>query len=490
MAREIQLQSPKTPPLPTSHPKSPEDNNNSPQTNPTTSPIRNPNRLTLIPLIFLIFFEVAGGPYGAEPAVSAAGPLFALLGFLIFPFIWSIPESLVTAELSTAIPGNGGFVLWASAAFGPFPGSLMGSWKFLSGVINSAAFPALCADYLARVVPAVANGPRRAIVVAVMNILLSFLNYTGLAVVGWSAVALGLAALAPFGIMAAAAAPKLRVSRWGVVAKEKDWRLFFNTLFWNLNFWDSASTMAGEVVRPETTFPRALVVAVAMTALGYLVPLAAAIGAIDAPPEAWGSGYFADAAGIIAGRWLKYWIEVGAVLSAIGLYEAQLSSCSFQLLGMADLGLLPRFFASRAKWFDTPWVGILVSSLITFSLSFMSFNDIISSANFLYSLGMLLEFAAFLWLRRKRPDLKRPYRVPLRLPGLVAMCFVPSAFLIFVMAIASWKVFVISAGFTLLGVGVYFLMGFCKSRGCLEFSNADHMEGEDKRGDDVDGREV
>ena len=62
-------------------------------------------KLTLVPLIFLIYFEVAGGPFGEEPAVQAAGPLLAILGFLIFPFIWSVPEALITAELSTAFPG-------------------------------------------------------------------------------------------------------------------------------------------------------------------------------------------------------------------------------------------------------------------------------------------------------------------------------------------------------------------------------------------------
>ena len=108
-------------------------------------------KLTLFPLIFLIYFEVAGGPYGEEPAVKAAGPLFALVGFLVFPFIWSIPEALVTAELAAAFPGNGGFVIWAERAFGPFWGSLMGTWKFLSVVINIAAFPILCVDYLEKV---------------------------------------------------------------------------------------------------------------------------------------------------------------------------------------------------------------------------------------------------------------------------------------------------------------------------------------------------
>lgn len=63
-------------------------------------------KLTLVPLVFLIYFEVAGGPFGEEPAVQAAGPLLAILGFLIFPFIWSVPEALITAELSTAFPGK------------------------------------------------------------------------------------------------------------------------------------------------------------------------------------------------------------------------------------------------------------------------------------------------------------------------------------------------------------------------------------------------
>ncbi|KAK3151740.1 hypothetical protein QOZ80_3AG0249890 [Eleusine coracana subsp. coracana] len=426
-------------------------------------------KLSLVPLIFLIFFEVAGGPYGAEPAVQSAGPLYALLGFLIFPFIWAIPEALVTAELSTAMPGNGGFVLWADRAFGPLSGSLMGTWKYVSGAINGAAFPALCADYLARVVPAVADGRPRVATIVTFNVALSVLNYTGLSVVGWTAVGLGLASLSPFLLMSGIALPKIRPHRWAGVAQEKDWKLFFNTLFWNLNYWDSVSTMAGEVDRPGKTMPKALVSAVSMTSLGYLLPLMAATGAIDAPPEEWGNGFFADAAGRIAGPWLKYWIEVGAVLSSIGLYSATLSSAAFQLLGMADLGLLPRAFAVRAPVFNTPWVSIVATAAITMGMSFFSFNNIVAAANFLYSLGMLLEFAAFIWLRIKRPDMARPYRVPGRLPSAVVLCLVPSAFLVFVMAIAGWKVYAISAAFTAGGLGVYYLMRFCKAKGWLNF---------------------
>ncbi|KNA22680.1 hypothetical protein SOVF_031980 [Spinacia oleracea] len=424
-------------------------------------------KLTLIPLVFLIYFEVAGGPYGEEPAVQAAGPLLALLGFLIFPFIWSVPEALITAELSTAYPGDGGFVIWAERAFGPFWGSIMGTWKFLSGVINIASFPVLCIDYLKKVFPVFSSGLPRYLAITISTLMLSFLNYTGLTIVGYAAVALGIISLLPFIVMSLVAIPQIQPHRWlslGQKGVKKDWNLFGNTLFWNLNFWDNVSTLAGEVDKPQKTFPKALFIAVIFTCLAYLVPLFAVTGAVSVDQNLWETGFMADAAQMIVGKWLKIWVEIGAVLSAIGLFEAQLSSSSFQVMGMADIGFLPRFCAARSKWFNTPWVGILASTVITLAVSFMDFTDLISSANFLYSLGMLLEFASFLWLRRKRPQLKRPYRVPLGLPGLVIMCLVPSVFLVFIMVIATKMVFLVSGLMTAGGIAWFFFMKLCKSK--------------------------
>lgn len=443
---------------------------------PTTSPPppqHNGKKLTLIPLIFLIYFEVAGGPYGEEPAVKAAGPLLAIIGFLVFPFIWSVPEALITAELSTAFPGNGGFVIWADRAFGPFFGSLMGTWKFLSGVINVAAFPVLCIDYLERIFPVFESGLWRKLAILIFNLVFSFLNYTGLTIVGYVAVALGVVSLAPFLLMSLIAIPQIHPRRWislGQKGVKKDWNLFFNTLFWNLNFWDNVSTVAGEVESPQKTFPVALLSAVILTCLGYIIPLVAVTGSVVVDQNDWTAGYMADAARTISGNWLKVWIEIGAVLSAIGLFEAQLSACAYQLLGMADLGLLPTLFAQRSKWFNTPWIGIVMSAGIALGMSYMSYTDIVSSANFLYSLGMLLEFASFLWLRWKVPQLKRPYRIPLALPGLVVMCLIPSGFLVLIMVVATKNVFLIGGVMTAGGILWFLLMKVCKGRDCLKFN--------------------
>ncbi|KAI4345329.1 hypothetical protein L6164_012461 [Bauhinia variegata] len=440
-------------------------------------------KLALIPLVFLIYFEVAGGPYGEEYTVAAAGPLLAILGFLVFPLIWSIPEALVTAELATAFPGNGGFVIWANEAFGPFWGSLMGFWKFTSGVINLAAYPVLCIDYVKLVIPALSSGFPRSLAISLSTCVLSFLNYTGLTIVGYTAVALGIVSLMPFVILSLISIPKIEPGRWlslGERGVEKDWTLFFNTLFWNLNFWDSASTLAGEVDQPQKTFPKALLFAGLLTCLGYIIPLMAATGAIPLEQDKWVDGYFAVVAEMIAGKWLKLWIELGAVLSIIGLYEAQLSSAAYQVLGMADLGFIPKIFGERSRWFNTPWMGILLSTIIALAVSNLSFTNIISIVNFLYCLGMLLEFASYLWLRRNFPSLKRPFEVPMRFPGLVLMCLIPSVLLVYVMTVASPTVYVVSAFMTAIGIVLYYFMNLCKSKSWIEFNNVgEKLEDED-----------
>ncbi|XP_020240664.1 probable polyamine transporter At3g13620 [Cajanus cajan] len=434
---------------------------------------RKVKKLTLVPLIFLIYFEVAGGPYGEEPAVEAAGPFLALLGFLLFPFIWSVPEALITAELTTAFPGNGGFVIWASRAFGPFWGSLMGTWKFLSGVINIASFPLLCIDYVQKIFPALGSGWPRRVAVLCSTLALSFLNYTGLTIVGYVAVVLAVVSLSPFLLMSLIAIPKIKPHRWlslGQKGVKKDWNLYFNTLFWNLNFWDNVSTLAGEVDMPQKTFPLALFIPVIFTCVSYLIPLFAVTGAVSVDQSEWETGFHAQAAEIIAGKWLKIWIEIGAALSAIGLFEAQLSSSAYQVEGMAEIGILPKLFGVRSRWFNTPWLGIVVSTLIAIGVSNMDFTDIISSANLLYSLGMLLEFASFLWLRWKSPAIARPYRIPLRLPSLLLMCLVPSGFLVLIMAIATKTVYLVTGVMTVAGIGFFFFIKLCKEKKWLEFS--------------------
>ena len=64
-----------------------------------------------------------------------------------------------------------------------------------------------------------------------------------------------------------------------------------------------------------------------------------------------------------------------AAVSQIGQFEAEMSSDSFQLLGMAERGFLPSILAQRSKH-DTPTLGIILSSLGILTLSLFDFTQV------------------------------------------------------------------------------------------------------------------
>lgn len=240
-------------------------------------------------------------------------------------------------------------------------------------------------------------------------------------------------------------------------------------MFWNLNYWDKASTLAGEVDDPGRNFPRALFGALALVVASYLIPLLAGTGALDTErTEEWTDGYFAQVGAVIGGPWLGWWIQAAAAMSNMGLFEAEMSSDSFQLLGMAELGMLPAFFATRSKY-ATPTISILCSAAGVLLLSWMSFQEILEFLNFLYSLGMLLEFAAFIQLRIKKPDLIRPYRIPVETLGAVILCMPPTCLLVLVMCLASARTFIVSGCVILISALIYPAIQYMKDKNWVRF---------------------
>ena len=82
---------------------------------------------------------------------------------------------------------------------------------------------------------------------------------------------------------------------------------------------------------------------------------------------------------------------------------------------------------------------------------------------------MLLEFAAFIKLRIKKPDLHRPYKVPIQTFGAIMLCLPPAILLVLVMCLASVRTFLVSGAVIILGVFLYPLSVFAKERRLLRF---------------------
>jgi amino acid transporter len=437
----------------------------------------NKKPLTLLPLVALIFYDVSGGPFGIEDAVSAGGALLAIVGFMVLPLAWSVPEALITSELATAFPENSGFVAWVTAAFGPWWGFQEGFWKWLSGVTDNAVYPVIFLTYLQQVVPVFQeSGYMRALVLVGVNLGLTYMNYRGLHVVGKAAIAMTAFTLLPFVLMCLLGIPHVQPKNWLQVPEWNSiqWIPFLNVMFWNLNYWDTVSTLAGEVERPAKTFPKALGIAVVLVVTSYVVPLLVGIGVVATSGGEWTLGYFADVAHTVGGGWLAWWIVLAAAVSQLGQFQAEMSTDSYQLLGMAERGFLPEAFARRSEH-GTPTLAIIFSSLGIMTMASFDFLVIVELLNVVYCMAELLEFLAFIWLRIKYPDLNRPYKIPLSTGGCILM-LIPAMLLLGIMLVlpvvrGQWEVLGFTVLAVLVGAGLYpFLQVVCRERGWFRFT--------------------
>src|SRR5262249_22813678 len=128
---------------------------------------------------------------------------------------------------------------------------------------------------------------------------------------------------------------------------------------WNYMGWDNASTVAAEVERPQRTYPRAMLTAVAVVALSYVLPVASAWRA-GIPSSAFETGSWAAIAGGLGGASVRPMLVVGGMLSACGMFIAVVRSYCRLPLAMARDGLLPAAFGRLHPRTRTPWVSILV----------------------------------------------------------------------------------------------------------------------------------
>ena len=120
------------------------------------------------------------------------------------------------------------------------------------------------------------------------------------------------------------AAPKLRVSRWGGRARWRDVRVrsLVNNLFWNANYYDSASAWAGDVDR--TAWGGAMVGSVALCALSSLVPMLAATAASDLRWGDYHNGAYVAVAEDLGGAWLGAWVVVSAAAANVGMFVSEM----------------------------------------------------------------------------------------------------------------------------------------------------------------------
>jgi amino acid transporter len=248
-------------------------------------------------------------------------------------------------------------------------------------------------------------------------------NLRGARSVGWGALGMTVALLAPFAVLSACALhaapdgpppPPSVAGLWGGIL----------VAIWNYMGWDNASTIAGEVERPQRTYPLAMLSAVALVALTYVVPVAAvAHSQID--PRGWSTGGWVDVGRALGGPWLARAVAAGGVVCGIGMFNALVLSYTRVPMVLARDGLMPRVFARTLPSSEVPWVSVLVCCVLWTACLTLGFQKLIELDVLVYGLSLALEFIALVALRVKEPSLPRPFRVPGGTTGAMLLGVLP-----------------------------------------------------------------
>jgi amino acid transporter len=394
--------------------------------------------LGTLALVFVMFFNISGGPFTTETLIAETGPGLGLLILILVPLVWSVPETLIVGELASMLPEEGGYYRWVYRAFGRFWAFQNGWWTWMYSLVDMAIYPVLFNQYLHYFVPGI--GARGQWLVALVVIWgATAVNLRGALRVGWVSIITGFFILTSFLALSGAALlhahhspvrPFLPPSHDAVGALG----VGLSIALWNYIGWDNPSTVQGEVVDASRSYPRALAIALPLVVLNYLVPLTAALSASDW--HAWTGADWADIArltGGVAGSVLAPLIALCGMLSALGLFNALLLSYSRIPLAMAADGMLPAALA-RTDDAGTPRNAVLSAAVLYSLFALLSFVHLVVADVLLYAMALSLEFGALIALRRHEPQLRGTFRIPVGLAGVVTLAALPVAILCVVVA--------------------------------------------------------
>ncbi len=397
---------------------------------------RVPRTLGLGALVFIMFFTVSGGAYGLEDTIGEAGAGMGLLLILIAPIVWAIPAALVVAELATAMPVEGGYYVWVKKALGPFWGFQEGWWSWICSWVDMAIYPVLFVEYAAYFFPNYfgeeGSDLARWILGASVIWFFTALNIRGAKGVGDTSKVFGVIVIAPFLLMTVFAIFNWNFDPTAPFVNEGQgvtnaFALGLFVVMWNYLGWDGVSTVAEEMKNPQRDYPKMLLITVPLITAVYFLPTVAGLAAAGTADIEWTAGAFTLIAEAVAGPWLGFLMAVGALIAAAGLFSSLLLTISRVPFVMSEDRFLPKSLLKIHPRYGTPYVAVIVSSLIYTVFILGPFQALVVVDVTIYAAALLLEFAAFVVLRIKAPDMPRPYRVRGGWFGVFVVVALPTA---------------------------------------------------------------
>ena len=380
-------------------------------------------------LVFVMFSYTTGGPFGLEDMVTTSGPGLTLVYLLVLPFFWCIPVSLVSAELTTAMPVEGGFYRWTRAAFGDFWGFLAGWWNWSASFLLGGAYAVLFTDYL---FPGTSGWKHYLISVALIAVI-TWINVRGIQMVGRVATALEIFIFVPVITMIVMGLLKWHHNPFVpfVPPDQPRFKIFGVGLalgLWLYSGYEQLSTVAEEVENPQRAYPRALALVVPLSIAAYFLPTLAGLASAG-EWQNWHTGFFSDAAKMIGGSlfgrpWLGTWMTLAAMVGNVALLNSTVLTTTRMPFAMAEDGYLPAALTRKHSRYGTPWLAILISAIIYALLAWQSLGQLISVYIWLRSATTVLTVLSAWKLRGTQPEMHRAFVIP---GGRIGLLYVVAA---------------------------------------------------------------
>ncbi|HYP13418.1 MAG TPA: amino acid permease [Bryobacteraceae bacterium] len=353
----------------------------------------------------------------------------------IFGGILTLFGALTYAELAAALPGAGGEYVYLREAYGPFWGFLYGwtqTWVAKSASIATLATaffyylanfqPGLESTLFSIPLPIGPNGGPLDIsygqILSMAVILgLGWLNYFGVRVGGGVQVGVtALKVLLIIGIVVIGLfSGRGQVGNFSTtVSADGGFAGFFAALvaaLWAYDGWNNVSMVASEVNKPQRNLPIALIGGTLLVIAIYMATNLAYFYVLSAPQVAGSDRVAAVMMREILGPTGANMVSIAAMISIFAALNGAILSGSRVPYALAKDGLFFSAYARVNERYRTPGVSLLLlsawSAVLVMSGRYEQlYTLVIFPSWILYAMAA----ASVVVLRRKRPELERPYR--------------------------------------------------------------------------------
>lgn len=212
--------------------------------------------------------------------------------------------------------------------------------------------------------------------------------------------------------------------------------------------------IAEETKKPTRVIPRALLLSILITTIIYVLVSVSAVSILPWQTLGTSAAPMAD----IAQTALP---GLGPIMAFIALFATANTVLVLLIVesrmawGMAHAKALPKPLALIHPRRCTPWTAIIATSLLT--VAFVFFGNIRTVAE-ITDFGAFLIFlsvnVSLIWLRFTRPNIRRPFKVPLNIGRFPVLPALGAAFCVGMLFFFSWQV--VSIGIAILVIGVLF----------------------------------